>query len=239
MARPRANSTKWRCSIAPLGFFGRRGHDGTSIAELVEATGVGRASLYGAFGAKEQLFARVLEHHGARAVSAAGELEHEPSVLRGIERPLRASLEHTCPWQGPRGCFALLAASTVASDVPLRALVERSTRATERAPRSGSSPRRWREGRRRGSSPRSATAGGWPAGSSSPCTAWPWPLASAAPDESWRRWWTRSSRCSAAPSRPRSSPATQQSSCRDRRCVTPSPDCAAARAWKNGTSPVS
>jgi TetR/AcrR family transcriptional repressor of nem operon len=41
--------------------FWRNGYGATGIAELEEVTGLGRQSLYGAFGDKEQLFARALD----------------------------------------------------------------------------------------------------------------------------------------------------------------------------------
>jgi len=43
-----------------LSVFWERGYDGTSVEDLVERTGLGRASLYGAFGDKERLFERAL-----------------------------------------------------------------------------------------------------------------------------------------------------------------------------------
>src|SRR5687768_12471033 len=42
--------------------FWRRGFAATSVDDLVHATGLGRGSLYGAFGNKEALFIRVVDH---------------------------------------------------------------------------------------------------------------------------------------------------------------------------------
>ena len=50
--------------------FARRGFAATSVDDLVRATGVGRASLYGAFGSKDGLFQRCLS--GALAALAPG-----------------------------------------------------------------------------------------------------------------------------------------------------------------------
>lgn len=41
--------------------FWRNGYDATGVAELVDATGVGRASLYGAFGSKRDMLERSLD----------------------------------------------------------------------------------------------------------------------------------------------------------------------------------
>lgn len=46
--------------------FWAHGYDGTSIQDLVEATGINRASLYGTFGDKERLFAAAVDHYLAR-----------------------------------------------------------------------------------------------------------------------------------------------------------------------------
>lgn len=43
--------------------FWRRGYHATSIQDLVEATGINRASLYGTFGDKEQLFLAAIERY--------------------------------------------------------------------------------------------------------------------------------------------------------------------------------
>ena len=44
--------------------FWTRGYEATSVQDLVDALGVNRASLYGTFGDKAQLFAPVLERYG-------------------------------------------------------------------------------------------------------------------------------------------------------------------------------
>lgn len=100
--------------------FWSQGYDGTSIQDLVKATGLARASLYGAFGDKGQIYERVLEHYSARMEGGGGSPALDPSL------PLRASLEQlfcgwinlTCPKAGPRGCFLVLA-GTQGSDSPM------------------------------------------------------------------------------------------------------------------------
>ncbi|MEU0037888.1 MULTISPECIES: TetR/AcrR family transcriptional regulator [unclassified Streptomyces] len=46
--------------------FQRNGYDGTSIQDLVEATGVGRGSLYAAFGSKEGLYLAAMDRYRDR-----------------------------------------------------------------------------------------------------------------------------------------------------------------------------
>ncbi|MEZ6036029.1 MAG: TetR/AcrR family transcriptional regulator [Planctomycetota bacterium] len=50
-----------------LGLFWAKGFDGVSISDLEQATGLGRQSLYAAFGNKEQLFAAVLDRYAAHS----------------------------------------------------------------------------------------------------------------------------------------------------------------------------
>ncbi len=69
MGRPRTFSEPDVVASASA-VFARRGFAATSVDDLVRATGVGRASLYGAFGSKDGLFQRCLS--GALAALAPG-----------------------------------------------------------------------------------------------------------------------------------------------------------------------
>ena len=69
MGRPRAFSESDVVASASA-VFARRGFAATSVDDLVRATGVGRASLYGAFGSKDGLFQRCLS--GALAALGSG-----------------------------------------------------------------------------------------------------------------------------------------------------------------------
>lgn len=60
MGRPRQFDETSALNAAAAAFR-QRGYAATSIDHLVEATGVHRGSLYGAFGSKHGLFLRVLE----------------------------------------------------------------------------------------------------------------------------------------------------------------------------------
>jgi len=46
--------------------FWRQGFEGTSIQDLVDATGINRASMYSAFGSKEALFVATIDHYVER-----------------------------------------------------------------------------------------------------------------------------------------------------------------------------
>jgi len=70
-----------------MALFWRRGYAGTGISELEEATGVGRQSLYGAFGDKRQLFEKVVERYATTVLHP-----HLRDVLEAPGSP-RANLE--------------------------------------------------------------------------------------------------------------------------------------------------
>ena len=91
-----------------IGVFWEKGFEATSIADVVEATGLNKSSLYNAFGSKEALFERALERYtmfrleGIKAVLADGEqglADVETFIgLVGIEA--RSEV-------GARGCLAV------------------------------------------------------------------------------------------------------------------------------------
>lgn len=82
MARPR-EFDETEVLEAALALFRAKGFEGTTMAELEQATGVGRASLYGAFGDKRSLFLKVL----ARYFDTAMECRLERLKAPGAGRP--------------------------------------------------------------------------------------------------------------------------------------------------------
>jgi AcrR family transcriptional regulator len=72
--------------------FWQRGYEGTSMSDLTHALGIGRQSLYGAFGDKRQLFVACLERYSEEVLqkSLFALLEAEGSGLDAIEQVLDA-----------------------------------------------------------------------------------------------------------------------------------------------------
>ncbi len=85
--------------------FWRDGYEATSIQTLEAATGLGRGSLYNAFGDKAALFLAVLDHY-AKTVGAAP-LAHlaNADVRAGLEAMLRAIAARMDTPGRPRGCL--------------------------------------------------------------------------------------------------------------------------------------
>ena len=53
---------------AMMNVFWRKGYEGTSLSDLVEATGLLRGSLYAAFGSKAEMYTHALNHYHAEIV---------------------------------------------------------------------------------------------------------------------------------------------------------------------------
>jgi TetR/AcrR family transcriptional repressor of nem operon len=115
MARPR-EFDEGEVLDRALATFWEHGYEGTSIDDLVAATGLGRASLYGAFGDKEQIFARAVERYCARVGDSLVLGGAEPSARAALARLLRALAAKSSPKSGPRGCFLL--STAVGGDAP-------------------------------------------------------------------------------------------------------------------------
>lgn len=88
--------------------FWARGYEGTSINELVEATGLNKPSLYAAFGDKEALYTTVVERYAATMEKLQREtLEAEPDIWRALEGLLRSSASSLCNPSLPGGCLVV------------------------------------------------------------------------------------------------------------------------------------
>ena len=96
--------------------FWEHGYEGTSIDDLVAATGLGRASLYGALGDKERIFGRAVERYCARMGDALQTVDDDPSARAALGRLLRMLVTKSSPRSGPRGCFLL--STAVGGDAP-------------------------------------------------------------------------------------------------------------------------
>lgn len=92
------------------GVFWARGYEGTSMADLVQATGLASARLYAAFGSKEALFREAIELYETEEGGFADRaLVEEPTAREAIRRMLRDAVEvYTDP--EPRGCMVVSAA---------------------------------------------------------------------------------------------------------------------------------
>jgi AcrR family transcriptional regulator len=88
-----------------LRIFWKRGYEGASMAELTEALGINRPSIYAAFGNKEALFRKALERYRFGPVAYVAEAMQEPTARGVVEKLLTRSAEMLTDGNNPRGCL--------------------------------------------------------------------------------------------------------------------------------------
>jgi TetR/AcrR family transcriptional repressor of nem operon len=125
--------------------FWTRGYEATSVQDLVDALGVNRASLYGTFGDKAQLFSAVLERYGRQVDGVITDALAPPaSGAEAIRAWFRALIEMATQPRGPRGCLFIgsVSSCTTAPEplrekvvAAIRASTERLQKALERDPK--------------------------------------------------------------------------------------------------------
>ncbi|QLH20687.1 TetR/AcrR family transcriptional regulator [Streptomyces sp. Rer75] len=133
--RPRTFDEELALEAAML-LFWRQGYEATSLAQLREATGLSSASLYGAFGSKEGLFTRAVEHYIAGPGSVTDVITDETlSAREAIARLLHGSIDMQTDPSHPRGCLVALSATVEAHGADHSGVREvvAARRATDRA----------------------------------------------------------------------------------------------------------
>ncbi len=129
--RPRAYDPQVALARAAETFW-RAGYAGTSLDDLVAATGMNRPSLYAAFGDKRDLYLKTLEHYREEGRALARHaLAGEPTLRVFLKRFYDKALELYLD-DGPRGCYSIGTAATVAAvDEGVRAFLAESMRSTD------------------------------------------------------------------------------------------------------------
>ena len=153
--RPRAFDVDQALDAA-LRVFWRQGYEGTSLADLTAAMRVNRPSLYAAFGNKERLFRRVLDHYGRGAQAIREEALRQPTARAAVEHLFRALVDSMGDSRNPRGCLMVQSALVCGEQgaIVKQELITRRTAAAaawrdrfERARREGDLPQGSRAGR--------------------------------------------------------------------------------------------
>ena len=133
--RPRAYDPDTALQAA-LETFWKGGLAGTSLDEIVAATGMNRPSLYAAFGDKRALYMKALARYQAASAGALrGELAAETSLAEALTRIFERAIALYCGGDGPgRGCFSVSTATTEAIEDPdIRKMVADGTRRLDQA----------------------------------------------------------------------------------------------------------
>lgn len=91
-----------------LEVFWRQGYEGTGISDLTKAMGINNApSLYNAFGNKEQLFRKVLDHYADGPARYIRDALAEPTARGAVEALLHGAADATTHPDHPRGCITV------------------------------------------------------------------------------------------------------------------------------------
>jgi AcrR family transcriptional regulator len=111
---------------AALSVFWRKGYEGTSYADLTEATGLERPSLYAAFGNKEALFRQALARYDERYLHYIPEALQLPTSREVAAHIVYKAVELNTRYPDHTGCLGINGALAGSDDAePVRrALVE-------------------------------------------------------------------------------------------------------------------
>ena len=125
MARPKAFEPDHALDAA-MGVFWAKGFEATSVADLVEATGVNRASLYGTFGDKDRLFLASLQRYCDQRVEAMIDRLERPGLpLDNVRAVFEEIIDRVERKGDRRGCFLCNSAVELGPHDPaVRSIVE-------------------------------------------------------------------------------------------------------------------
>lgn len=88
--------------------FWLKGYEATSVADLVESTGLNRGSLYNTFGGKRELFLRTLLQYDQQVRrKTLADLEALDDPLKAFENFFNDLLEETIEDEDRKGCFLI------------------------------------------------------------------------------------------------------------------------------------
>ncbi|QRI93162.1 TetR/AcrR family transcriptional regulator [Delftia lacustris] len=114
--RPREFDRDQALERAMLAFW-RRGYEGTSMADLVQALGIASARIYAAFGSKQDLFREAVQRYEAGDGGFADRaMAQEPRVRDALARVLRDAAATYTDDAHPLGCMVVTAATNCAEE---------------------------------------------------------------------------------------------------------------------------
>lgn len=99
--------------------FWMYGYEGTSMAELMDAMGMNKPSIYAAFGNKEELFRKALQKYLSGPSAFVKEAILEPSSLQVVKALLTQAVELLANQDTPRGCMIVQSALSCGPEAKL------------------------------------------------------------------------------------------------------------------------
>ena len=95
-----------------LKVFWSHGYEGASMAELADALGINKPSIYATFGNKEALFRKALTRYVAGPAAFVGEAMKEPTARLVVEKFLTQAVNFFSNKTTPDGCMIVQGALT-------------------------------------------------------------------------------------------------------------------------------
>ncbi|MBN9587007.1 MAG: TetR/AcrR family transcriptional regulator [Afipia sp.] len=92
--------------------FWEKGYEGTSMADLTEAMGITKPSLYAAFGNKEELFRKAFDRYVNGPAGYAKEALKQPTARAVVESLLYGEVDAVTDPECPAGCLSINGALT-------------------------------------------------------------------------------------------------------------------------------
>jgi AcrR family transcriptional regulator len=99
-----------------LGVFWAKGYEGASMADLTEAMGITKPSLYAAFGNKEALFHKALDLYEAEKLAYTREALKQPTARAVAEHFMRGAIDAQTSNCDPRGCLGVISATACGAE---------------------------------------------------------------------------------------------------------------------------
>ncbi|MES2337347.1 MAG: TetR/AcrR family transcriptional regulator [Pseudomonadota bacterium] len=96
---------------AALGVFWSKGYEGASMADLTEAMGITKPSLYAAFGNKEALFHKALDLYETEKLAYTREALNQPTARAVAEYFMRGAIDAQMSSCDPKGCLGVISAT--------------------------------------------------------------------------------------------------------------------------------
>jgi AcrR family transcriptional regulator len=121
MGRPRGFDEDAALEAA-MRIFWEKSYEGATIADLTEAMGINRSSMYAAFGDKESIFRRVMERYSTERMTYIRQALDRSSLREVVAGLIYGTAEFLSIPDNPRGCLLIqgaLACGTEAEHVKL------------------------------------------------------------------------------------------------------------------------
>lgn len=101
---------------AAMRVFWEKSYEGATIADLTEAMGINRSSMYAAFGDKESIFRRVMERYRAGRMTYIRQALAQSSLRKVVAGLIYGTAEFLSTPDNPRGCLLIQGALACGTD---------------------------------------------------------------------------------------------------------------------------